>query len=137
MGRDLCRAFASYSYSYDTKIKYDLNFTYNNSSLSNCNDLSTDGSENDNNKISNTKIFLIDKNSLLNDLKGELEEIEKNKKNKIELNSSDGGYNIDSDNDSAGSDSEPSIDNFENELLSKLMPVFAKKKSNTFKLITI
>ena len=73
-------------------------------------------------------------NSLLNlpvmnndDLFKEIEEADKKCKQKRDLDDSD----VD-DIDLSGSDSEPSLDNFENDELVNLLPTFVKKKSKNF-----
>ena len=53
----------------------------------------------------------------------EIEEADKKSKLRKDLDDSDGD-----DIDLSGSDSEPSLDNFENDELVKLLPTFVKKK---------
>ncbi len=59
-----------------------------------------------------------------NDLLKEIEEADKRSKLKKDLDDSDAD-----DIDLSGSDSEPSLDNFENDELVKLLPTFVKRKS--------
>jgi hypothetical protein len=57
----------------------------------------------------------------------EIEEADKKSKLKIDLDDSDAD-----EIDLSGSDSEPSLDNFENDELVNLLPTFVKKKSIKF-----
>lgn len=61
------------------------------------------------------------------DLFKEIEEADKRASLKKDLDDSD----ID-DLDVSGSDSEPSLDNFDNDELIKLLPTFVKKKSKNY-----
>lgn len=59
----------------------------------------------------------------------EIEEID----NKLKLDSdlkNDGDSDVSKEDSLSGSDSEPSLDNFDNDQLVKLLPTFVKKKSN-------
>lgn len=70
-------------------------------------------------------IFNINQESLFK----EIEEID----NKLKLDSdlrNDGDSDVSKEDSLSGSDSEPSLDNFDNDQLVKLLPTFVKKKSN-------
>jgi hypothetical protein len=139
MGKDLCRALVTYTHSFDNCMS-DLNLFIKNSQINiSVGNLSTDSGENTYHisKPNLKKILLLDKNTIMSELKLELETQEKirrenKEKEKSNLNSS--GLMIkdlvESEEDSDGSDSEPSIDNYENDMLARLLPTHAKKKSN-------
>lgn len=138
MGRDLCRAIATY-YSTFEGTKYEINtilksntagvVTYANANVS------TESSDHSSPKLNNKKNIYFDKSVILNELQQEIEFLEKMRKEKTgggNLNNSNLGMSlkdVESEGDSEGSDSEPSIDNFENDHLVKLLPTQAKKKS--------
>lgn len=88
------------------------------------------------NMSTSTKNFVIfDKNKLINEIN---EEIEKNEKIKKE-NLTENNQNLDESNGGSivDSESEPSIDNLEQEQLMKLLPTQLKKKSNKYIIILI
>lgn len=74
-------------------------------------------------KIQQFNIPLLNNDDLLK----EIEEADKKSSLKKDLDDSEL-----EDMDLSGSDSEPSLDNFENDELVKLLPTFVKKKSNNF-----
>lgn len=83
----------------------------------------TDINQNSPNKFKNLKILPFNQENMMNEI--ESIDLQKNQ-DKKNLNDS----NISRENGvSSGSDSEPSLDNFDNEQLVRLLPTYSKKKS--------
>ena len=129
-GRDVCNAILSYFYKKDMII-----IPRNESRF--FNNIEDKGSQYliiNSNSPSKLKIFNFDQENLLEEIEA-VEETENEGKDKFVVDNENGSVksNKEGENEvSDGSDSEPSLDNFDNDQLVKLLPSFPKKKSKLF-----
>lgn len=130
-GRDVCNAILSYFYKKDMIIIPKNEYRF----MGKADDKGSQQIIRNSNSPIKLKIFNFEQDNLLQEIEA-VQEIENDGKEGFDFENDNGSVKSKKEDDeqevSDGSDSEPSLDNFDNDQLVKLLPSFPKKKSNFF-----